>query len=448
MVSPPKPWESAAGTGATSVIGTAPEQQQQHQQQQLQLREQQLREQSGELQTPPSLPARPTSFDSFGSNPVFTVATAGATGPYAAPYGSGVNSAGLYGNSMYDQSYGGGYSGYGSYNRMSSYNRFGGGYGVGTGYGAGTYGGYGQMGYGAGVGGYGMNMMGRPGFNPNNPNEIPLSMQIEQSTQYAFQSIDQVVQAFTGFSQMLESTFFATHSSFMAMVGVAEQLGNLRNYLGGIISAIAVTDYLKKWIYHFLGKPMPVDSKTLTSESFEKFAQHGGSVASKPNRRPVYLFLMFMIGFPWLMSKLIQRLQAKQLEAAASAAADPNRPLMAGNAPILGPDGRPLQLNQIKDLEFCKALYDYVASSPAELSFKKGDVIAILSKIDPATMQPLQWWRGRLRSGEIGHFPANYAELLEKKAVPASSVGSGSPTIAESIAPGTFPTNVSFKSHE
>ena len=113
----------------------------------------------------------------------------------------------------------------------SPYNRMGAGYGGYSRFGAGT-GGYGSYsgGYGSGYGG-GMYGMNRPGMQvgPNglpltNSDEIPLTAQIEQSTAAAFGVMDQVVQAFGGFAQMLESTFFATHSSFMAMVGVAEQL--------------------------------------------------------------------------------------------------------------------------------------------------------------------------------------------------------------------------------
>ncbi|KAJ3030498.1 UNVERIFIED_CONTAM: Peroxisomal membrane protein PAS20 [Siphonaria sp. JEL0065] len=406
----------------------------------------------------PSLPNRPSSFDSFGQTDVGM----GINRPYGSTLGTGVGVGGMYGTgygtSMYDQSgYGTGYGG------ISRFNRFGGGgYGMNT-FGGAGYGGYGAGGYAGGyggVGGYGMmGGMGRPPYNPNNPNEIPLTAQIEQSTQHAFQSIDQVVQAFTGFSQMLESTFFATHSSFMAMVGVAEQLGYLKNYMGSILSAIAITDYIKRWVYHFLGKPLPVDPKSLTSEGFDKFnagTSGGGTITNqqqKGNRRPVWLFLMFMVGFPWLMSKVIQRLQKKQLEAAATAAA-------AGGGigvPLLGPDGTPLQPSQIKELEFCKALYEFAASSPAELSFKKGDVVAILSKVDPVTREQSMWWRGRLRTGEVGFFPANYAEVIEKKkevatSPPAISLTSAGAAVAsvggtnETVAmPGVFPSDVTFR---
>ena len=63
--------------------------------------------------------------------------------------------------------------------------------------------------------------MGNVRLGPNGfpiEENITFAQQMEQSTQSTFQVLDQIVQAFGGFSQMLESTFFATHSSFMAMV--------------------------------------------------------------------------------------------------------------------------------------------------------------------------------------------------------------------------------------
>ena len=93
-----------------------------------------------------------------------------------------------YGASPYS-SYGGGYNSY-----SSPYSSFG---GMGSMYG----GGYGGM-YGG---------MGMPG-DPNNPQSLTQSF--SQSTQATFQLIENIVGAFGGFAQMLQSTYMATHSSF------------------------------------------------------------------------------------------------------------------------------------------------------------------------------------------------------------------------------------------
>ena len=82
----------------------------------------------------------------------------------------------------------------------------------------GMYGGMG-MGYGMNGMGYGMNGMygggyGMPGM-PMDPNNPSLSQQLESTTQHTFALLHSIVQTFTGLSQMLESTFMATHSSFL-----------------------------------------------------------------------------------------------------------------------------------------------------------------------------------------------------------------------------------------
>lgn len=73
-------------------------------------------------------------------------------------------------------------------------------------YGPGMYGGYGGM-YGGGMYG-GMPMPG----DPNNPDS--LTQRFNMSTQATFQMLEGIVGAFSGFAQMLESTYMATHSSF------------------------------------------------------------------------------------------------------------------------------------------------------------------------------------------------------------------------------------------
>jgi len=70
------------------------------------------------------------------------------------------------------------------------------------------YGGYGGM-YGGMPG-----MYGGMGGMPGDPNNQSLTQSFSQSTQATFQLIESIVGAFGGFAQMLESTYFATHSSF------------------------------------------------------------------------------------------------------------------------------------------------------------------------------------------------------------------------------------------
>ncbi|KAJ3100091.1 Peroxisomal membrane protein PAS20 [Phlyctochytrium bullatum] len=436
MPSPPKPWERAGATAAAADPPPLPASSSTAPVNAVSSPVPQPASAAGNTGDLPSIPSRPASLNSL-ARPMTTAGGLGGLGttsslvggsPYGtSSYSSGYNSYGGTGYSPYNRfgsGYGSGYGGYGSgYGGYSSYgspyNRFGSGYG---GYGSG-YGGYGGYGGRPGFGGFGAGQPGQP--LPNG--ELPLTARVEQSTALAFQTIDQIVQTFGGFAQMLESTFFATHSSFMAMVGVAEQLGHLRGYLGRALAAFSFLHTLRRWIYARLGWKMPSpNAEALSPDAFDKFnkeaAEGGGNGAGAKGRRPFWLFVLLLVGLPWLMSKLISRLQRMALEEAGKVL-DPNNP----QKPASGAAGQqsqmqqqllldqPLSASQIKDLEFCRALYDFRGENPSELSFSRGDIIAILSKEDPSTRQPSMWWRGRLRSGPIGYFPANYVEVIEKR---------------------------------
>lgn len=189
--SPPKPWETSGGATSASVG------------------------ESLEMQSAPI--ASNTTSGLTGSSSTTTPAastTAGAPPPLpsvpdslgtvanrnASTY-SNMNRG--YGASPYS-SYGGGYNSY-----SSPYSSFG---GMGSMYGGGYGGMYGGMGGMSGMGMGGMyGGMGMPG-DPNNPQSLTQSF--SQSTQATFQLIENIVGAFGGFAQMLQSTYMATHSSF------------------------------------------------------------------------------------------------------------------------------------------------------------------------------------------------------------------------------------------
>ena len=65
------------------------------------------------------------------------------------------------------------------------------------------------------------------------------------------------------------------------------------------------------------------------------------------------------------------------------------------------------QLGELQQLNtsFCRALYDYDAQDPSALSFRRDDIIEIL------TRQPTGWWDGLL-GDERGWFPSNYVVII------------------------------------
>ncbi|KAI5798842.1 Peroxin 13, N-terminal region-domain-containing protein [Geopyxis carbonaria] len=320
---------------------------------------------------PPSLPQRPTSLTNTA-----------AAGPYNRPgYGMGGIGAGLGGG------LGGAYGGIGSYGGMGSYtspySRFGMG-----GMGGGMYGGMGGMG---GYGGYGMG-------DPNDPNSLTRGM--ENSTQATFQMIESIVQAFGGFAQMLESTFMATHSSFFAMVRVAEQVGNLRNTLGSILGIFTIIRWAKIALAKITGRPLPASAGDLTAANFASFeGRSTPGTPPRPSKKPFFFFVAAVFGLPYLMGKLIRSLAAKQEQE--------ERKRMAET---------PGQQMDPSKLEFCRVMFDFTpeAQNGIELEVKKGDLVAVLSKADPMG-NPSQWWRCRARDSRVGYLPSPYLESIQRK---------------------------------
>lgn len=66
---------------------------------------------------------------------------------------------------------------------------------------------------------------------------------------------------------------------------------------------------------------------------------------------------------------------------------------------------------------FCRALYDYQAQDMSALSFRKGEIIEVLSQ------QPSGWWDGLLRD-ERGWFPSNYVSLITEEEADLAFSGS------------------------
>ncbi|CAG8980029.1 hypothetical protein HYALB_00009237 [Hymenoscyphus albidus] len=405
-VSPPKPWERNGGVGASTALPTST----------VSATSAVSAPAATSSSSAPAIPERPSTLASAVNRNATAYSPYGATGMggIGSPYGGGIGSA---------------YS--------SPYSRMGG-MGMG-GYGGGMYGGMGMGGmggmYGGGMGGmYG----GMGGMDPNNSQS--LTQGFTQSTQATFQIIEGIVGAFGGFAQMLESTYMATHSSFFAMVSVAEQFGNLKNTLGSMLGIFTVLRWLRTLFAKITGRPPPADAMALTPSAFASFEGRkfipDGSPASapRPSKKPFLFFIAAAFGLPYLMGKLIKSLAASQEEE--------QRRLMAAGGQI-GPDGQmieaPLDPSQY---EFCRVLYDFTPESAAtvqgiDLEVKKGDIVAVLSKSDPMG-NPSEWWKCRSRDKRMGYLPGVYLGPVKKPIAEiksASQSGSRTSSLTSSKAP-------------
>ncbi|KAF2230771.1 hypothetical protein EV356DRAFT_472980 [Viridothelium virens] len=403
MASPPKPWERVGAGGTSTALPTNPVSS--------------TATATTSSSSAPDLPQRPESLNSVATR---TASNYAASSPYnrSSPYGYGSYS------SPYNRFGGSGYSGmYGSpYGGM-----YGGGYG---GMYGGGYGGYGGMG---GMGGIGVNgAMGGPGPN----GEMSLTQSFSQSTQATFQIIESIVGAFSGFAQMLDSTYMATHSSFFAMVSVAEQLASLRQTLGSVLGIFTLWRWCRTLFAKLTGRPPPADATALTPAAFASFTgspapstlPDGTPISPKPSKKPFVFFLLAVFGLPFLMGKLIRALarsheeeERRRIESNPALAYD--HALQQAQAAGQPPD--------MSKLDFCRALYDFTPDTSAQntqgidLAVKKGDLVAVLSKTDPMG-QPSEWWKCRSRDGRIGYLPSTYLEKIEKRMPAQIAAASGS----------------------
>ena len=93
---------------------------------------------------------------------------------------------------------------------------------------------------------------------------------------------------------------------------------------------------------------------------------------------------------------------------------------------------------------FCRAMYDYDAQDASALSFRRGDIIEVLTK------QPSGWWDGLL-GDERGWFPSNYVAMISDEEAEASfgDAANTEDQTSDEIAPGfAEPPRTSQPEHE
>ncbi|WVQ62107.1 uncharacterized protein L199_000245 [Kwoniella botswanensis] len=347
-----------------------------------------LQASSSNSNTAPKLPDRPTDLGGSTSLTTQPYAQNRYTNSYGmSPYG-GIGGMSGYGGY-------GGYSGYGGYGGMS---RFGGGYGMG----------------GYGMGGYGVGGMGGPGEG-----YPTLTSSLQASTAPAFAVLESLVTAFTSLAQLIESTYMATHSSFFAMVGVADQLGSLKTYLGQVLGVFSILRISKKIINWLKGKNNTKGNNLINgwanewSNAIPNSPGGTGGGGGRPSIKPLILFLFSAVGLPYLMNRLVKLLIASQQQQQQQQIQN------EGNGGILDANGN---IDPSK-LEFARAKWEFRSSEEWELNLARDEIVAIIEKRPPASASAGQgdggagvgWWRGRTRDGRVGWFPGNYVEIIKRR---------------------------------
>lgn len=297
--------------------------------------------------------------------------------PLTAPTSSGTSTC-----SVYTPSYASSYpmTRYPSY----GYQPYGGGYS--------QYGGYGGAGYGTSY--------GSTGYGSQQPPPA-FVRQAEERSRTAFQSVESVVGAVASVSMMLESTYFAVHSCFRALLGVAHHFDTLRNHVWSVLTSIALLRKLRLFLLWLLAK-LRLRRASAAGETWEELVSAQSQQQQQPGQGsavlwPVLTFFGVVFGVPWLLWKLMSQ--------------------------VAQPDDLPEQQRvwqqQGEGQLTARALYSYQGVRSDELSFSAGDELTVA----PQQLQPqLPGWILAGMNRQSGLVPANYVEILPGRS-PSGEVG-------------------------
>lgn len=248
--------------------------------------------------------------------------------------------------------------------------------------GYGGYGGYGSY-------GLGMNRFSSP---LNQSGASSFVGRAEESSRAAFQSIESIVQAFGSVAMMLESTHFAMHNSFLAVLSMADHFSRLRAHLVSVLGAFTLFKairYVFRKIRTLLGF---AHNQGLEDELWEKATTAvvpstgpGVGDSKKPISWPILLFFGVVLGTPLIIWKLLQSLMADESS---------SKDWKTGEG----------------DHVIARAEYDFDGEGEEELSFRAGNIL----RLAPKGKQPRirGWLLGSVDGSTEGIVPANYVKIL------------------------------------
>lgn len=209
------------------------------------------------------------------------------------------------------------------------------------------------------------------------------------------------------------------------MVGVADQLGSVKTYLGQVLGVFSVLRLGRRMLAWLRGqKAAGVDQVGWANEwssgtsGLGRSGGPGPNGEKRPSSKPLILFLLSAVGLPYLMSRLVRLLILHQQEQQAALAQ--NHPdfvqSQANISQIQMADGTKIEPAK---LPFARVKWEFNGSEEWELSLKKDEVVAVYEARNGATEGETGWWRGRTRDGRNGWFPGNYVEVIKPKQAPS-----------------------------
>lgn len=259
-------------------------------------------------------------------------------------------------------------------------------YGYGAGFNTGSMYGYGR---------YPSHGYGYPGNGVNaSPNRfVQLA---EESSLPAFQSIESIVHAFGSVSMMLESTFHAVHSSFQAVLGVAEHFTKMKLQISQVFSAVAAFRFIKYLYAKFLYLFGLATNNPRFGESVWKSVSGEPGMGSlseqdikQPVRWPIIMYMGLVFAAPYIIWKLLGSLIPEE------SGTTRDQPWCKGEGEHF----------------LAKVLYRFDTDKEGELAMQEGQKI----RLAPKHLQPrVRGWLLASSEEGIGLVPANYIKILGK----------------------------------
>jgi len=217
----------------------------------------------------------------------------------------------------------------------------------------------------------------------------------EESSMPAFQSIESIVHAFGSVSMMLESTFHAVHSSFQAVLGVAEHFTKMKLQVSQVFSALSAFRAIKylyaKFLYLFgLATSNPQFGESVW-QTVTGPGSGGGALSEQdikqPVRWPIIMYMGLVFAAPYIIWKLLGSLMPEE--------ADPS----AGHPWTKG----------VGEHFLAKVLYQFDTDREGELPVQEGQTI----RLAPKHLQPrVRGWLLGCCGELVGLVPANYMKIL------------------------------------
>lgn len=214
----------------------------------------------------------------------------------------------------------------------------------------------------------------------------------QESSMPAFQSIESIVHAFGSVSMMLESTFHAVHSSFQAVLGVAEHFSQMKLQVSQVFSAVAAFRFIKylyaKFLYLF---GLATNNPKFGESVWRSVIQDPGALSEQdikqPVRWPIIMYMGIVFAAPYIIWKLVGSLLPEDA----------------------GPSKDAPWAQGVGEHFLAKALYTFETDREGELGIAEGQTI----RLAPKQLQPrVRGWLQASYEGSTGLVPANYIQIL------------------------------------